>query len=287
VSAQKATAAVGASAKHDAMVAAYDAQQARLVPADDAWANLAQFFKMDPRRELDPLLEKIASYLQPGDTLLDVGGGAGRLSLPLALRCRDVIVIDPSEGMRDVFESTAKDARIENARYVKADWLDPVEIAGDVALVTQVTYFVPKVAPFVEKLQRTTRRRVIVGMRSMPTPNQFAPVFRLLHNEEMAPVPGPQELLPVLEELGIAAELIDAGPASLPVTFKMGQTREEAIQFEVENAGRGGGLKPGGEGRLAGLIDQHFDDLFAKTERGFMRRSMLDSRELLITWETA
>jgi hypothetical protein len=269
------------------MVAAYDAQQARLVPRDDAWAGLAQFFKLDPHRPLDPLLEKIASYVQPDDALIDVGGGAGRLSLPLALRCRDVVIIDPSPGMGEAFQNALEGSGINNARFVCQDWLACSGFEGDVALVTHVTYFVRQIAPFVEKLHSATKRRVIVGARSTPPPNQFAPFFRLVHNEEMALVPGPQELLPVLEEMGIAAELTDVGPAGLPATFKIGQTREEAVQFEVETAGRGGGLKPGDEERLARLIDQDFDDLFAKTERGFMRNSMLDARDLLITWETA
>lgn len=269
------------------MVAAYDAQQARLVPTDDYWAGLAQFFKLDPRRPLDPLLEKIASFVQPDDALIDVGGGAGRLSLPLALRCRDVLIVDPSPGMGEAFGKAIEGSGIENARFVCEDWLTCDEIVGDLALVAHVTYFVRQIAPFVEKLQRSTRRRVILSARSTPPPNQFAQIFKLIHGEEMALVPGPEQLVPALAEIGVAAEVIDVGPAGLPTTFKMGQTREEAIAFEVERAGQGTGLKPGDEGRLANLLEEHFDELYAETDQGFKRRNMLDVRDLLITWETA
>jgi hypothetical protein len=268
------------------MVAAYDAQQARFAPRDDAWAGLATHFKADPHRKLDALLTKIASYLREDDALIDVGGGAGRLSLPLALRCREVVVIDPSAGMREVFEATAREAGITNARYVKADWLDPVEVAGDVALVTHVTYFVPRIAPFIEKLRSATRRRVIAGARSVPPPNQIAPFFKLVHDEELARVPGPDELRAVLAELGIDAELIDIGPAMLPATFELGATEEDAVKGELDSALRAGWLSQGDADRAGKLLHRRFADLFVKTERGYMRRSAVDARDLLITWET-
>ena len=276
-----------AAAQHDALVAAYAGQQRRFAgPRQDVWAGRAKNFQMDPHRPLDTLLTKIASYLQTEETLLDVGGGAGRLSLPLALRCREVVIVDPSAGMREVFEATVKDASIDNARFVQADWLESGDIAGHVALVAHVTYFVPEITPFIERLQSATRRRVIVSARSVPPPNQVAPVFRLAHDEELAPVPGPVELLAVLEEMGIDPELIDVGPAALPATFTIGQTPEDAVRFEVEASIRGGWLKNEDADRLSELIDQHFDELFAKTERGYERRVALEAHDLLITWET-
>jgi len=42
----------------------------------------------------------IGAYVRPDDVMVDVGGGTGRLELPLALRCREVVIVDPSQGMR-------------------------------------------------------------------------------------------------------------------------------------------------------------------------------------------
>ena len=49
-------------------------------PADHPLLNA------DPLRPLGPNLAVIASYIEADDVVIDVGGGAGRMSLPLALR---------------------------------------------------------------------------------------------------------------------------------------------------------------------------------------------------------
>jgi 2-polyprenyl-3-methyl-5-hydroxy-6-metoxy-1,4-benzoquinol methylase len=282
-----ATRNTSATATHDRMVAENVAQRERLAgPRDDDWAALAQAFHADPRRKRDSLLEQIASYVQPEDVVLDVGGGAGRLSLPLALRSKEVIIVDPSDGMRGVFDKTANDAGISNARYVTADWLEAEGIEGDVALVAHVTYFVSTIEPFITKLNQSTRRRVVVVVRSVPPPNQIAPFFALAHRDQLAPVPGHEELLAVLEELGIAAELIDVGPATVSATAQIQSTRPDTIKSELEAAQRMGWLGKVVPETLAELIEEHFDDLFVETEKGFVRKNIVDARDLLITWET-
>jgi hypothetical protein len=269
------------------MVAANVAQRERLSgPEEDAWAGRASNFQADPKRPLDTLLTKIASYVQADDTLLDVGGGAGRLSLPLASRCREIVVVDPSAAMRSGFETIIKSSGISNARFIEADWLDAPGVDGDIALIAHVTYFVPKIVPFIQKLNSAARRRVIVCVRSTPPPNQIAAFFALAHGEDYAPVPGHQELLSALNELGIVAELIDAGPAIASATATIGKTREDAIAGEIESAKKAGWLGSVAPKRLGELIDQHFDELLVETDKGFLRRCVVDARDLLITWET-
>ena len=274
------------AATHDGLVAAYHEQRARLSPPADMWAACAGNFKPNLSAPLEPLLERIAEFLQPGDVLLDVGGGAGRLSLPLAPRCREVVCIDPSPAMGEVFESTARDAGIENVRFIGSDWLDAGDIEGDVALVAHVTYFVPQIAPFIEKLNRSARRRVVIVTRDPPAPNQFAPFFRLVRGEEQALVPGHLDLLSALEEMGIAAELIDAGNALPPATAPVAATREDAVRQEVEGGIRLGWMKRDEADRATKLFDEHFDELIVKADDGYRRRSALDARSLIITWET-
>src|SRR5919108_2522810 len=103
-----------AAEQYAGRVDAVNAQRARLhgerLP-DDPWGGeMAQRYRYDPHRSLDANLEVIASYVQPEDVLIDVGGGAGRLSLPLALRCRAVVNVDASAAMLAAFEALAAGA---------------------------------------------------------------------------------------------------------------------------------------------------------------------------------
>src|SRR5216683_4055356 len=116
-----------AAETYAARIDAVRVQRARLhgaPPPDDPWAGpVARRFRADPHRPLDAHLAVLASYTRPDDVFLDVGGGAGRVSLPLALRCRQVINVDASPGMLAEFEACAAEAGITNAYSVLSDWL--------------------------------------------------------------------------------------------------------------------------------------------------------------------
>lgn len=137
----------------------------------------------------------------------DVSGGAGRIALPLALRCRQVINVEPSPGMRAEFEALVAEAGLKNARLVPADWLAAKGIQGDMAITASVTYFVRDIVPFIQKLQAAARCRVMVTVWSVPNPNQDAKLFRLVYDDEQEALPGHRELLPVLWEMGILPDL--------------------------------------------------------------------------------
>jgi ubiquinone/menaquinone biosynthesis C-methylase UbiE len=268
-----------AAQHHDAMAAAQQAQNRRIHgPETDFWGAVAHRFRAGPRRELDPFLAKLASFLEPDDVFVDAGGGAGRNCLPMALRCREVINIDPSAGMGREFLASAEEAGIRNARFIEADWLE-ADVSGDVLLAAHVTYFVPQIVPFVEKLSSAARRRAIIAVLTVPPPNQHAPFFELVYGEERALVPGPDHLVAVLHELRITPEVIDTGPAS--ARRPLAQTREAAVENELVQ----GWVRREDFERAREAITKHFEELFVETPQGFARRSGEGARELMITWE--
>lgn len=260
-------------------------QQARLHgidPADDIWTGrLARLFRFDPHRPLYPNLEVIASHLRPEDVLVDVGGGAGRVSLPLALRCREAIVVDPSPGMGAEFDACRRQAGITNARRVQANWMDADGVEGDVVFSADVAYFVRDIVPFIEKLQAAARRRVMITLWSVSPPNSEAVLYELLCGEPMAPVPGFRELMAVLWDMGILPDLL-----VLPDTpwweSNLPKTKEAAVQDALES----GWVMDKDLAEARETLSRNFDRLFAHDGVGYQPRWRQPSRELLITWPT-
>jgi 2-polyprenyl-3-methyl-5-hydroxy-6-metoxy-1,4-benzoquinol methylase len=278
--------AESAIAAYEARIDAVEEQRRRLAGPEtgDRWGGaMANLFRADPRRELDAATAAIAAYIRPEDVLIDVGGGAGRIGLPLALRCREVINVEPSPGMGDAFEELAEESGITNVRLVRNDWLQADGIRGDVALAAHVTYFVRDIAGFIRRMQAAASRRVILFIASPPPPNRSRRLYQRVFGEEQVLVPGHAELLPVLWELGVLPD-IQVLPGLLELPGAPPTTREEAVQVALRTVALG----MGNERRAAAqaLIERDFDQLFEQTPRGFLPRYVDDIRGMIVTWET-
>jgi SAM-dependent methyltransferase len=252
-------------------------------PAADIWDGpAAAQFRFDPHRELDANLEILASYVGPEDVVVDVGGGAGRVSLPLALRCREVVTVEPSPGMAAEYQSLAQESRITNARLLPQDWMETEGVEGAVVLTCDVTYFVRDIVPFIEKMQAAARRRVMITVWSEPPPNRGADLVRRIYGEPQAPMPGHRELLPVLWDMGILPDVRVLPEPSWWEDWRY-PTREEAIEATLFPSRSG----EAGRERARRVLEEQFDELFAPDNDGgyrvLWRQPM---RELLITWET-
>jgi SAM-dependent methyltransferase len=272
----------------EAYIAAFDAVEAQRKrlglgqPDADRWGASAARFTADPRRPPDANLAAILRYIAPEHVVLDVGGGAGRYALPIALRCSEVVNIEPSKGMGEAFEASAREAGITNTRWVAADWLDAGDVEGDVSLVVNVTYFVRDVVPFIEKLVAASRERVIIATSITPPPDQTARLFQLLHGEPPSPVPSYRQLLPVLWEMGIVPDVRILHEARASALGGVHASRDAAL-----DALRDRRWDDAKWTSMRAMFEAHFDELFEAFGGGYRRRLSGDPRMILVTWPTA
>jgi SAM-dependent methyltransferase len=250
-------------------------------PADHPLLNA------DPLRPLGPNLAVIASYIEADDVVIDVGGGAGRMSLPLALRCREVINVEPSPTMTAGFRTNAAGAGITNTRIIEGEWPAVDAPAGSVALVNHVTYMTREILPFIKKLEQAGRRRVLITVNSEPGPSIQRVLYQLVHGEAEEVVPGHVELINAIWELGILPDVRVLPQPTVP--FTPAPSRDAAIagaiaRFPGEQWGwwaLGSDLKA----RLRSVLEARFDELFAAGAEGFFPRYVAPGREILITWQ--
>ena len=283
-----------AAEHYAARVDAVRAQRERLrgaEPPGDLFGDLEPdhpLLKADPRRPLDGNLQALAALIEPADAIIDVGGGAGRMSLPLALRCRSVTNIDPSANMGAAFLANAKAAGIANVALVKGEWLAAEAPQGTVALVNHVTYLTRDIVRFIEKVERAAARRVILTVNAPPPPSWNRVLFQYVYGEAEEVVPGHAELMNVLWEMGRLPDLamLPSQTARFAVSLP---GRAAAIGFAVQRIANEQWahwpVAPALQARMRATVEQHFDELFAHGPEGFTPRWIATGREVLITWQ--
>jgi len=164
-------------------------------PRDDYYAPIAAMFRADPHREGDATVEALRALVRPGDTVVDIGAGGGRYALPLALHCREVIAVEPSEGMREVLTESMAEHGIENVRVIDARWPSDVPVQADVALISHVGYDIEDVGPFLDAMEGAASRLCIAVLLSEPPPSRANPFWEAVHGEPRVPLPALPEFI--------------------------------------------------------------------------------------------
>jgi SAM-dependent methyltransferase len=208
---------ISAAEAWKARIEAHNEQTIRtrgVVVYEDMWSTLAQRFKDDPRRTDDPVVNVIAGWLTPESTVLDVGGGAGRYALPLALRAKQVTVVDPSPSMLDALRESVAETGIENVRAVQAGWEEATVEPHDVVLCANVVYGVGDIEPFVRKMEEAAQERVAIVLYMDAPMSRMSPIWAEVHGERRIELPGLPELLPVLWEMEIYPDIAMLPPAT-------------------------------------------------------------------------
>jgi len=267
-----------AADRYNAMVRARQEQQRRLSKLFDEsyWERYAHTYRFDPTRSPERSLRELIRRLEWEDEIVEIGGGAGRMGLPLALRAGSLRNIEPSAAMREQFRLSVREHDISNAEAIASAWPMREPISADVVLTVDVTYFIDDVEPFIRAMHETARRRVMILTWTVPPPNVSSSLFRIAFDEDERPSPGFKELLPVIWDLGIAPDVIVidepfAWPERLP------RSDDAAVQFAIEEVAAHD--HPG----AADNIRSHLRELF-KPGEVYRPAWRTPANAMLITW---
>jgi SAM-dependent methyltransferase len=209
--------------------------------------------------------------------VLDVGGGAGRYALPLALRCRHVTVVEPSAAMLRALQAGAEDADITNISVVPQTWEAAAVEPADVVLCANVLYGPAEIVSFVRKLEENARERVLV-LLSMQSPlSAYSPFWPLVHGEPRIDPPALPELIEVLWEMDVYPDLtmIDAEP----------QPAAPDRRTALELLRRALSVRPNSQEDAR--LDAAAHELLVETAHGITMRGARPRRQGLLNWHPA
>lgn len=192
-----------------ARVRAHHEQTARVretPEAGDFYAPVAQVFVADPQRSGDEVLDHLLALSRPEDTWLDIGAGAGRYALPIALHVRSVVAIDPSPGMLAALREQAGAHGIANVVAIEGRWpLEPAAVpplSADVALIANLGYDVEAIGPFLDAMEAAAGR-LCVAVLSDRQPSAPAHAFwPLVHGEDRIELPAFDDFVALLRARG-------------------------------------------------------------------------------------
>jgi len=161
----------------------------------DFYAPVASVFKADPHRTDEAALDLLLSLVDPGDTWLDIGAGGGRYALPLALRAKEVVAVDPSDGMLAILREAMDEHDIGNVRIVQSRWPMADAPQADVALIAHVGYDIEEIGPFLDAMEASARRLCVAVLLDRAPSAAAEPFWPPVHGEERVALPALREFL--------------------------------------------------------------------------------------------
>jgi CTP:molybdopterin cytidylyltransferase MocA/2-polyprenyl-3-methyl-5-hydroxy-6-metoxy-1,4-benzoquinol methylase len=181
----------------------------------DFYASVSSIFRDDPDRTGDPVLDALRARARPGDTWLDIGAGAGRYALPLARVVREVIALDPSPSMLDALREIATEHGIGNVVPVQARWPDVLQedrdlgarLPADVTLIAHVGYDVEAIVPFIEAMERATKRECLAVLMERSPASLAEPFWPPIHGEARIALPALPAFVDLLAARGREPEV--------------------------------------------------------------------------------
>lgn len=171
----------------------------------DHYRPLASAFRADPRRIGDSALDALLDISRADDCWVDIGAGAGRFSLPLALHVRKVIAIEPSPAMRAEMANLQIEHGITNVDLRDQRWpSDDPEITSmaDVALISHVGYDIEQMGAFLDTMERAASRECVALQYDHSPGSLFWQVWPAVHGEEQVHLPGASEFIELLGSRG-------------------------------------------------------------------------------------
>ena len=155
----------------------------------ERWGKSADMYNMIAHMEKRYTLNQLNAFdTDKNDTVLDIGCGPGRISVPMAQRAKSVTSLDASDLMLNHCKDNARAAGVTNINWVKMNWEDAVLGKN----VEQHDIVIASRSPGGQDIRKTAtfarKYVVLVGWANMPNvPTIVGDLFRGVEGAEGFP----------------------------------------------------------------------------------------------------
>lgn len=175
----------------------------------DYWGRRAQEFSQLSRetRDTDPLLQRLLQEVTPEMSVLDVGAGTGRHTIPLARIARKVFAVDPSETMLSFLQQEAQSQGLSNITVVNAAWEEAQVEPCDVVICSHSMYSIRDIGLLLSKLLEHTKVACFISIRITQFDAHLRELWELVHGEPRKLEANFIQLYNALYQLGVCANV--------------------------------------------------------------------------------
>jgi SAM-dependent methyltransferase len=119
------------------------------------------------RQRPDPLLDYVVQSIDNNVTVLDIGAGNGRWTVPLAQKAKAVTAVEPAADMLEMLNENLQSSRLK-VQVVQSSWEEAQVETYDIAICAHAMYSSPNLKSFVRKMEQHARKSCYLEIRLPP-----------------------------------------------------------------------------------------------------------------------
>jgi SAM-dependent methyltransferase len=194
---------------------------------ESPWIHPPAMFTLPTEIPDSPSHQRAREAMPIGGSVLDIGCGGGIAAFAIAPPAGTVIGVDHQDEMLKMFAESANTKGLEH-QEVLGDWPDvsPQTPIADVVTCHHVAYNVAQIEPFLKALDSHATKRVVIELPQQHPLSSMRKAWKTFWDLDRPVNPTPQDLIEVLEQMGISANLeLWQGPKLRPIPI------EDEIRF--------------------------------------------------------
>ncbi|MCW4011022.1 MAG: class I SAM-dependent methyltransferase [Candidatus Bathyarchaeota archaeon] len=145
--------------------------------------------------------------LKPADTVLDVGAGTGRITIPVAKRVKQVTALEPSKNMLDLLKENAEKENVTNITYLNRplEALSVDSVGVHDVVIASFSLFMVDIEKELAKMDTLAKKRVYLFLSASQWMDQE--LQNIVYGDSIPASPDYIYIYNILHDLGILANV--------------------------------------------------------------------------------
>ena len=189
---------------------------------ESPWIHPPTMFALPAEIPDSPSHRRAREAMPVGGSVLDIGCGGGMAAFAIAPPAGTVIGVDHQDEMLVMFAESATSKGLAH-QEVPGDWPDvsPQTPNADVVTCHHVAYNVARIEPFLTALNSHATKRVVIELPQQHPLSTMRNAWKKFWDLDRPVNPTPQDLIEVLKQMGIDANLeLWQGPKLRPLDIE-------------------------------------------------------------------